>query len=845
MSDQESCPKCGEPLPPDVTPGHCPKCLMQVAFESEAQPLSGPATASSGQGSQTWNLDQLASLFPELEIIDKVGTGGMGVVYKAKQKQLDRLVAVKLVRPDLCDDPAFAERFTREARAMARLSHPAIINVFDFGQRENFYFFIMEFVDGANLRQLVRSGELDPKAALAVVPQICDALQYAHDAGIVHRDIKPENIMLDKSGRVKIADFGLAKLVKPQPDDFTLTGTKQVVGTPHYMAPEQFEHPTEVDHRADIYSVGVVIYEMLTGELPLGRFALPSEKVQVDVRLDEIVLRALQKEPELRYQQVTEIKTGMESVSATPSRQTHEKSSVWSRLPGSWNDLKFPEHGLIASSIVDVMMFLISLLASVGTPRFGDGLLFAVLHSVGFAVYLGAREMLRRGSYRWAVAAAVLAIIPLHWGALLGIPFGIWSLVLLRKARMKAEFQEAGDLSPELQSAGQHATAAFTRTWSKLQELPWESVFKPEYLATGARRIRKTAGVGVRLMIWTPVCLLSFAVAVLLVTQFASWKVSIIDRTANRIEGVSGRFAFRATGSVWQQGASVDLAESVRDELSMTLRPNVAADRESDEHNLTVSLASMEYRTTSRFGADAGLFDSGTILEWMDSIGIDGDSEAVQREAQALTDVVYEVAQDDEKGVTPDREIGRLIDRDVFRAIRTSSSSSVMINGIPDVIPMAVACAASAILWLVGIAIIIVNAFRAPVSGEDANRKPRLTLLVTTATILTLWTLIGYLARPLVATHLPRALAHEFPKEFSVHDPSAALIADLIICVVWTVGVLVVTLPAWVLWRNRSPRPLEVQNALDEATSAVESQEPAEPDPTPSPEQPTEDRDAE
>jgi predicted Ser/Thr protein kinase len=845
MADEEACPKCGEPLPPDVTPGHCPKCLMQVAFESEAQPLSGPATASSGQTTHTWNLDQLAALFPELEIIEQVGTGGMGVVYKAKQTQLDRLVAVKLVRPDLCDDPAFAERFTREARTMARLSHPAIVNVFDFGQRAKFYFFIMEFVDGANLRQLVRSGELDSKAALAVVPQICDALQYAHDAGIVHRDIKPENIMLDKSGRVKIADFGLAKLIKPQPDDFTLTGTKQVVGTPHYMAPEQFEHPTEVDHRADIYSVGVVIYEMLTGELPLGRFAPPSEKVQIDVRLDEIVPQALQKEPELRYQQVTEIKTGMESVSATPSRQTHEKSSVWSRFPGSWNDLEFPEHGLIASSIVDVMMFLISLLASVGTPRFGDGLLFAVLHSVGFAVYLGAREMLRRGSYRWAVAAAVLAIIPLHWGALLGIPFGIWSLILLRKARMKAEFQEAGDLSPELQNAGQHTTAAFTRTWSKLQELPWESVFKPEYLATGARRIRKTAGVGVRLIIWTPVCLLSFAVAVLLVTQFASWKVSIIDRTANRIEGVSGRFTFRATGSVWQQGASVDLAESVRDELSMTLRPNVASDRESDEHNLTVSLGSMEYRTTSRLGADAGLFDSGTILEWMDSIGIDGDSEAVQREAQALTDVVYEVAQDDEKGVTPDREMGRLIDRNIFRAVRTTSSSSVMINGIPDVIPMAVACAASAILWLVGIAIIIVNAFRATASGEDANRKPRLTLLVTTATILTLWTLIGYLARPLVATHLPRALAHEFPKEFSVHDPSAALIADLIICVVWTIGVLVVTLPAWVLWRNRSPRPLEVQNALDEATSAVDSLETAEPEQIPSPEQPDEDRDAE
>jgi serine/threonine protein kinase len=359
---------------------------MQVAFESEAEVLSGPATASSGQGNAAWNLDELATLFPELEIIEQVGTGGMGVVYKARQKQLDRLVAVKLVRPDLCDDPAFAERFTREARAMARLSHPAIINVFDFGQRESFYFFIMEFVDGANLRQLVRSRELDSKAALAVVPQICDALQYAHDEGIVHRDIKPENIMLDRSGRVKIADFGLAKLVKPQPDDFTLTGTKQVMGTPHYMAPEQFEHPLEVDHRADIYSVGVVIYEMLTGELPLGRFAPPSEKVQVDVRIDEIVLRALEKEPARRYQQVTEIKTGLEEVSATSagpmaaSSNTAEDASP-AGIRFNLNDLRIPAWGLIAVSVIDVVTFAVCLLAAMFARRSDEPAIIAFLGS--------------------------------------------------------------------------------------------------------------------------------------------------------------------------------------------------------------------------------------------------------------------------------------------------------------------------------------------------------------------------------------------------------------------------------------------------------------------------------
>jgi hypothetical protein len=167
---------------------------------------------------------------------------------------------------------------------------------------DGLYYFTMEYVDGSNLRGLLQAGALPATQTLAIIPQLCDALQYAHDEGLVHRDIKPENILLDRKGRVKIADFGLARLVGLTPTYLTLTGTHEVMGTLLYMAPEQMKRTHTVDHRADIYSLGVVLYEMLTGELPLGRFAPPSHKAAVDERLDQVVLRALAREPGERYQ---------------------------------------------------------------------------------------------------------------------------------------------------------------------------------------------------------------------------------------------------------------------------------------------------------------------------------------------------------------------------------------------------------------------------------------------------------------------------------------------------------------------------------------------------------------
>ena len=304
MTEQPHCPKCGIPLPADAPAGLCPKCLVQAGLESEPRPHPMPAATMPSPaffGFEPLSVERLAGKFPQLEILELLGKGGMGAVYKARQRGLDRLVAVKVLPPEIGHDPAFAERFTREARALARLSHNHIVSVFDFGQSDGLFYIVMEYVDGVNLRQTIQTGTLTPAEALAIVPQICEALQFAHDEGIVHRDIKPENILIDKRGRVKIADFGLAKLMASggrESPDMSLTATHQVMGTMRYMAPEQMQGSREVDHRADIYSLGVVFYELLTGELPMGKFAPPSEKVQIDVRLDEVVLRSLEQEPD-------------------------------------------------------------------------------------------------------------------------------------------------------------------------------------------------------------------------------------------------------------------------------------------------------------------------------------------------------------------------------------------------------------------------------------------------------------------------------------------------------------------------------------------------------------------
>jgi serine/threonine protein kinase len=457
------CPVCGATIPDDSPEGLCPKCVLGRCLQAPESPVLSPSvneTASYDGRSPAPLAVELATKFAGLEILELLGQGGMGAVYKARQTKLDRLVAVKVLPPEWGKDPAFAERFAREAKALARLTHPHIVAVHDFGESEGLFYLVMEYVDGANLRNILASGGLEPPEALAIIPQICDALQYAHEEGIVHRDIKPENILLDSKGRVRIADFGLAKLLNRPQAAFTLTGSQQVMGTLDYMAPEQRTRPQEVDHRADIYSLGVVFYEMLTGELPLGRFAPPSQKAGVDARLDNVVFRALEREPEQRYQRISEVKTDLESITRPTGPRPPELNRNRERdeapdLAGLRFRVTIPAAGLLLTGFLAFVQFLAVAANQISNPHDpplfrgldnGPNIVFSLLFvavsaAASMVLVIGGIKMIRLKSYTWAILASLWALLP--WSCLvwpIGLTFGIWALLDLRQPKVGAAF---------------------------------------------------------------------------------------------------------------------------------------------------------------------------------------------------------------------------------------------------------------------------------------------------------------------------------------------------------------------------------------------------------------------
>ncbi|MFO1482828.1 MAG: serine/threonine-protein kinase [Verrucomicrobiaceae bacterium] len=281
--------------------------------------------------------DDLDALIPSYKFVQYIDSGGMGAVYKAVQRSLNRTVAIKLLPQVHRNKESFAERFKREAHALAQLNHPHIIAVHDFGETpDGQMYYVMEYVSGMDLQHLLKRDPPEPRQILKIITQVCEALQFAHERGIVHRDIKPANILIDERGNVKVADFGLAKIVGPQSVDYTATGT--TLGTPDYIAPEALDQSRTIDHRADIYSLGVMIYELFTGHVPKGMWEPPSIRSGADKGIDAVVSKAMQNNPEKRYQHVSDMTQVLEKLFKNSDNWKNFRRPVpsgWVEAPGN------------------------------------------------------------------------------------------------------------------------------------------------------------------------------------------------------------------------------------------------------------------------------------------------------------------------------------------------------------------------------------------------------------------------------------------------------------------------------------------------------------------------------
>jgi len=347
--------------------------------------------------------------------IDEVlGRGGMGVVYKATQLSLNRAVAIKVLPEEVCGQPQFVERFKREVDVLSRLSHPNVVTVFERGEIDGRLYVIMEFVQGTSLREVMRRGPLPSAEALVIVRGVLAALEHAHAKGIIHRDIKPENVLVAPGGIVKVADFGLSRLMGPA-DATRLTHTHLVLGTFEYMAPEQRERAKEVDERADIYATGVVLYELLAGELPIGHFAALSRKrpKECDSRIDAIVEKSLAKSPGERYQRASEMGAAVSrilSAAALPPEGARAEVHVAARLekgsdaPSRWRSRMDPAHLRDPAQGLGCLVFLVGVV-------FGLGLLRSVLLAVVVLIAVRRVPSLRRAAKWIAVGLCVVALL--------------------------------------------------------------------------------------------------------------------------------------------------------------------------------------------------------------------------------------------------------------------------------------------------------------------------------------------------------------------------------------------------------------------------------------------------
>jgi eukaryotic-like serine/threonine-protein kinase len=262
--------------------------------------------------------NMIGQKFGPYEVTATIGEGGMAVVYKGYQQSLNRYVAIKVLRAELARDQEFVERFRREALAVADLSHPNILHVYDAGYANGVYYIVMAYVDGGSLKDLIARGPIEMEYTIAIAAQVADALHHGHQRGIVHRDVKPSNILISRDGRPLLTDFGIAKALH-ETTGLTRTGTS--IGTPEYMAPEQIQGQP-VDARTDIYALGIVLYEMLAGWAPFSANTpvatlykqvneppppLRQVNIGISTWVQEIVLKAMEKNPWDRYQKASEM----------------------------------------------------------------------------------------------------------------------------------------------------------------------------------------------------------------------------------------------------------------------------------------------------------------------------------------------------------------------------------------------------------------------------------------------------------------------------------------------------------------------------------------------------------
>ena len=258
---------------------------------------------------------ELSNLLPQLDVQRFVARGGMGAVYYAIQRHLEREVALKILPPDI-GDPGFRSRFSLEAKAMARMNHPNLAQLYDFGEAEGLLWMAQEWIDGPSFYSRYQQGPLSEEEAVALVCQVCDGLAYAHRHDIVHRDVKPENIMWNSEGVVKLTDFGLARATRSGPSHLRNEQEARFL-TEEYAAPEMFDLNVEIDHRADIFAVGVLAYEGLTGKRPSGESRPPSEaQPSLGERFDSVLAKAMQHDRDKRYNDCAEFKRDFEAAAA-------------------------------------------------------------------------------------------------------------------------------------------------------------------------------------------------------------------------------------------------------------------------------------------------------------------------------------------------------------------------------------------------------------------------------------------------------------------------------------------------------------------------------------------------